>query len=497
MAAKPSSSGRGLDFKVSSDEKNVVSGSVQYTVGNDGLVYTGEGNIKWFDQQKKATFKLTKNGGEKKSADSTDESIVFTAHVGDVQKLSFTLVRTPHDFRLATSMCEENNKCYVIEVKSVYEPTKQSHELLILVDLLQVGLDKEFRLQAITSRRAGAFTHSHDIRLKSKDNTLYMYKVKIDQSAASVELVLPKRTLALESVYRIPRNEVFGHYEVTVSSFLDKQNHPNSKASAGFTGDLEHTGAAYKASGELKFSHPTVKEMRIAGNTDFDTSKATVSGQLKLDIFRQPNQAIILAGNIGNSEGSSFQYKDFNITGKLALRSAGLGLDYGFDGHAAISDGLSFAASVRAPTGDLRAGIFAAASIDHVDVVVSGFNEELLRIDGAYDKTTDSRKAKATLTMLGSRPVVADASLTDGWRSLKANVVRDNLLQLNGEATFGKVLSLKLNGPDGKALYTGTMALDAAHFLTSEYKVNQDDFKKFVVSLFGIYVYTSKLTKSN
>lgn len=383
-------------------------------------------------------------------------------------------------------MCEENNKCYKFEVKSKFKQTDITnfdHELFIFIDLLQAGFDKEFHLKADTKYNANTFKHDFETRLKSKDNLQYIYKVYIDKSKANVELVLPKRTMAIEGVYKLPSKSLLGTYEVSISSYLDKKNEPKNKATLALFGTIDLTEDKRLVTyGEFKCSHPSVKELRLIGKSEFNKAEQKATGTLEIDIFKNNNQAIILNGSVGNNETG---LKRFNITCAFDVKSQGLGFEYGIDGHAAASlDRRQFSASgtVTSAISDLRASAYIFGAEDKIELAVNGFNEEILNIDFQHKKDTHQTNLKATAHLLGSKPLIGDFSASD-LKSFKASIVRDKLFNINGEITVGKGIILNVLGASDKEIFKGTVGLDESNFLLSEYKVNENEFKSFVVPI--------------
>ena len=486
IRTKPSSGGKGIEFTATTDNKNIVSGSADYTVKESGkTVIEGQGNIKIYDQQKTATFMFSRNNENPDGG----LSAIFNANVGGVEKISSNLVLNTKNFHVDVSACEEANKCYKIEVKSILKNTellKFNHELLIVVDLIRLGFDKEFHLKADTFREeSGKFGHAFEMRLKSKDNVQYVYKVTVDNSKSSIELVLPKRTMALDIVYRIPKENVLGKYEASITGYLDKLNKPNSKSTLGFVGEIKtDEGNKVTSRGELKFAHPSLREFRIAGNSQIDGNNQKATGKLEIDIFTNPNQAILLNARYENSDINS--PKSFNISYELNLKSNGLGIEHNLYGHAAgsldrkeVSAGSTF---ISQPA-DLKAGIFFFGNCEKLELIVNGLNEEVINVQGSYDlsKPGSTANIKSTVKFLGAGPVVTSL-VTDGYRSVKASLERGKLIKANAEFTFGKVASISVVG-NGKDLIKGKLALDQQNFLESEYKVNEDDFKSFAVSV--------------
>lgn len=386
------------------------------------------------------------------------------------------------NFEVAVSMCEENNKCYKFEVKSKFKKNDISHidhELFVLVDLLQLGFDKEFHLKADTVYSGKTFKHDFETRLKSKENVQYVYKVYVDQSKANVELVLPKRTMALEGVYKLPVNSVLGTYEISITSFMDKKNQPTNKAILGLFGNIQLTdNKLFTTSGEFKFAHPSLKELRISGKSTINKHEQKATGTLEIDVFNTKEQTIIVSGGFENV-GSN---KDMNLTCHFDTTSQGLQLNFGFDAFAAASLNkreVSASSSLRSGISDLNFRAYVFGAEDKAILTINGLNEEIVNI--VFDHQNSQKTTlKAKVNLFGSKPFIADFSASD-LKSFRANFVRDKLFNINGEVTLGKAINLNVNGASNTEIFKGKIALDETSFLASEYNVNENEFKSFVV----------------
>lgn len=205
------------------------------------------------------------------------------------------------------------------------------------------------------------------------------------------------------------------------------------------------------------------------------------SGELNIDIFKNPNQAIVIVGKYDNLESNLM--KAFNISSELSIKSQGLGFNYGFTGHAAASldrRQVSIGGSLQSPTPNLQASIFFINTERNFELVANAFNEKLIQADGTYDLDTNQGKLSATMKYLNTAPFVLTGSVT-GYSSIKGSLKRDKLIDVSGEVTLGKEASLLVTGQN-KELFRGKVALDQTHFLKSEYKVDDAQIKEFMVS---------------
>lgn len=478
--AKPGSAGKGIEFSATTEGKNIISGSADYTVKqNGGTDIEGRGTVKIYDQQKSANFVLRQNNEKLDGL-----SLVFNANVGGDEKVNANLVLKTKDLQVAVSICEENNRCYKFEVKSTLKPatldnpTSFDHDLFILVDLLELGFDKEFQLKAVTYRKPGAFKHDLEVRLKSKDNVQYVYRVLVDNAKASAELVLPKRTIAVDAVYRVPNKDIFGQYEASISTYLDKANQPTKKATLAFSGSLAKKDQKVSSRAELKFAHPGVKELRITGSSEFNRNAGIkAAAKLELDIFKQPDQAITFNANFGRNDLAV--NNGYNATYSADVRSPGLGLNYAVDGHSAFSIGrrqISSGASVTGGVTNTRFGYFAYGSTENVQLIVTALDENLVELEGTYNPDTSSVSAVASGKLIGANKQFNADVKTTGWRSVKANLNLNKKLNIDAELTFGKTAQVVVSG-GADELVRAQLALDREHFLENTLKVDEAKLK--------------------
>lgn len=204
------------------------------------------------------------------------------------------------------------------------------------------------------------------------------------------------------------------------------------------------------------------------------------SGEMNIDIFKNANQAIVIFGKYDNLE--SDPTKAFNISSELSVKSQGLGFNYGFTGHAAASldrRQVSIGGSVQSPTPNLQASIFYISTERNFELIANAFNEKLIQANGQYDLDTHNGKLTATMRYLNTAPFILDGSV-NGYTSAKVSFKRDRLVDVTGEVTQGKEASLLVTGQN-KELFRGKIALDQTHFLKSEYKVNDEQIKEFMV----------------
>lgn len=391
---------------------------------------------------------------------------------------------TNRNFVVRTSVCEEREQCINFEIRSAFKEIgieQVKHELLISIDLRKLGYSHEFGLKAETERIGFIINHNLDVHLQAQDKTKYQYNVYINSKKSGIVLTLPSRTMSVETIYEIP-SDIFGNYEISCTTYIDKLRKPGNGVRLSFTGYIKRGGKMnIQNYGELSFKHPSIKPMKITINSEFNGDQQIANGQMIIDIFTETNMAIKIDGKYSNTDKTG---KGFNITSELTTHSDGLGFQYGFTGNAAMSIPkryISIAASGISPTTDLRTGCYIFISDEILEILITGFNEEILHINGAYDAIRHNGNLHTTIKFLGTTPIVIDGK-TIGLSSYQFNITRGTLLDTQIDVSIGKEAKLIIIG-NGKELYMGRIKLNAQEFLTPDYKIQDDEIKTFIVSI--------------
>lgn len=474
--SKPGNTGKGVEFKATSDGKNVLSGFADYSVKEQGksTVIEGQGNVKLYDKQQTASFKLVRE-----KLQEAGYAFTLTGAVGK-NSVSTEVRVKPNDFKLKHTVCDEKKKCANVEVQSKLERTgeKFNHEALVSVDLQQMGYVYEFGLNSKTSGNGFTLDHTTDVELKEKKQPKYQYHLYLHPNSAGASLVLPTRSVVVEGVFKYPKDK-FGQYDSTVSFYLDKKNSPNNKATFGFNGETKLVGTAgVSGTGSLKFSHPTVKDLVVSVSAVLDGEKQTADGKFELDVFKNADDKIVALAKYVNSDQS---FKGFNVSSEVSVFSKGLGFNCGFNGHSALSlatKQLSTSGFVDLPFEDFRFGTYLFASPEEFDFLLKRFNDELVRAHGTYDVKKHKADLTSTFKFVPTRPVVLQTTV-NGLSSAKFSLTQDKFFVVDGTFAVDKTATLKVLGND-KELLNAKVALDATHFLTTEYKVSEENAKSFL-----------------
>lgn len=389
---------------------------------------------------------------------------------------------TNKEFYLQHTICESDKPCIHLKVSSILSDVDWkhfTHNLLVTVDLRPLGFAHEFNVKADTKRDGYFIEHTFDTQIQSADQNKYQFNAFIKPSTAGIVLSIPKRTAAVEATFTYPK-EFIGSYQATITSYLDKKNNPAKHSTVGFKGEIKRPSKfTFIGTGSLVASHPSVKELKISGESEFNGEKKSISGNLKFDVFKNSNQAIVVAVRSVATDASS---KGVNATAEFSIKSPGLGLNYVFTEQAGVSfarRALSYTYELRGPTQKERFGLYLNGDFKKVELSVVLFDEELLRGTSEVDTVKKQASVQSTVKLLGSDPIHSHA--TASLNAFTAHIKQGNFLSIEAEAAAGKALSFKAIG-NQKVLLNFNVALDQANLLSTDYNINDKEFKEFLVS---------------
>lgn len=478
---------KGLEFKITSNEQNVLSGSADFTTRVDKNQNTieGKGNVRYYDKANTITFKVIRHVYETARDNEAGISTIINVSVG-TQNVVVEFKATDKNFLAKYTACQHSKQCVNVEARSQLERSDVEHFkhlLLVSVDLRELGYTHEFGLKADTHRSGYLqFEHSVDMHLQSQNQPQYQYNFYVQPQRAGAVLTLPARTIALESVYSYPDRSAFGKYQASASFYLDKRNAADKKAEIAVDFDLRRTdGNALSGKGEMRLLHTGMRPLVISGTTKLDPERQMVEGTLVADVFAHANNKIELRALYGNTDTTG---KAYNVTVEVSAVSAGLQLNAGFTGHSGVSlerRYMSVGGAVTLPIDDFKFGTFMYAGDEGFNVVAQGFGEELISAHGRFDFKRQDFTFGTLLRFPGIEPLETSGQLTGLTRaSFKANqgsvAVFDGLYDLGNELS-AKVLS------NGQNVMVGRIALDQTHFLATEYKVDEAQVNEFVTRM--------------
>ncbi|KAG5666411.1 hypothetical protein PVAND_014440 [Polypedilum vanderplanki] len=473
----------GIEYKVTRNGQHVVSGTSDFATKNDKgkTIIEGKSSIKLTDgKSDDVTFKLIRNVYERSRDGEVGFGGIGTVTIG-ARNYAGEVKITDKEFHSKYSGCTKKNiQCTSFEAKSLLEQQSIEgfkHNLIVSVDLRQIGFPHEFGLKADTNREGIKFSHSLDAYLQSKDKPDYRYSVLINPKEASVSLTMPKREVALDAVYKYPER-FYGVYESTVTFYIDKRNKPQMKSEVGFKGEIKHTGANQMiGKGDFKFSHPNVKPLRVGGEFALNADTTDANGKLEFDVFTNPMDMIVVSGKYGNTDTSG---RGFNISSELEISSKGLDFNAKIHEHVGLSwerKLVTFGSEMTLPLKEFKFGVHAAAASTNFEVSAVALNEEILKANAVYDMEKHDVSLEGIFRYLKSEPFTTKAKI-NGLTEGSITITKGNLLNIDGGYTIGKDLHLIVKA-SGKEVFNSKVALNTAHFLKTDYKVDDAQVKAF------------------
>lgn len=489
VKSKDGGAGRsGFDFKVSKDGKHIVSGSTDFTTKMDKgrTIIEGKSTIKLTEgKSDEVSFKLIRNIFEGPRDGETGFGGIVNVFVGP-RNFAGELKLTDKEFHTKYTGCETKNRCTNLETKSVLEKSSLDgfkHNLVVTVDLREVGFSHEFGLKADTSRDGWKFQHVVDAYLQSQDKPEYQYSLFINPTESGALLSLPNRHVALDATYKYPERSPFGVYDGTIAFYMDKKNKPRQKTEVGFRGELKQ-GDKNKISGkgDIHFEHPRVKKLRVGGEFGADVDAMDVKSKLEFDVFTNPMDMIVVTVDFGNTDTSG---RGFNVSTNVEVNSKGLGLFLKFHEHTGLSFDqrlLTVGTELTLPVEDFRFGSQVNINDKSSEIVVIAFGQPIFRTNANYDLGKQDLSIETTVqTSLGSDPVVQKTAIT-GLTQGSFTMNKGKLFNIDSGYSIGKDLHLVIQGA-GKEIFNGKIALDQSHFLSSNYHVDEAQLKAFTGQL--------------
>jgi hypothetical protein len=477
-----SGASKGVEFKVSSNSQNVLSGSADFTtkVDKGRTIIEGQGNVKYYDKPNTINFKVIRNLYEGQRDGEVGFNTIINVSVGP-QNFAVELKVTDKNFLAKYTLCQQNKQCINIEASSQLEKSDAEnfkHVLMISVDLRQLGYTHEFGLKADTARSGYAVSHNVDMHLQSQNRPQYQFNFYVQPKKSGAVVTLPSRTIAIESVYTYPEASAFGKYEASAAFYLDKKNEPDKKAAVSFDCEIAKNRNVVTGKGELSFVHSKLKPLKISGTTKFDPERQLVEGEIEADVFQRPNDKIVVSGTYGNTDPTGNGY---NVTAEIKVYSKGLNLNAAFTGHSGLSFERKFASvgtSVILPVDDFKFGTFMFIGEEGFEVLAQAFNEDLVKSSGQWNFNKQDLSFGSTFKYLGTTPVELTGSVK-GLTYATFKGTRGQLAIVEGIYDLGNELSVKIDSNNNR-VFLGRVALDQTHFLATEYKVDQGQIKEFV-----------------
>lgn len=493
------SQGKTITFNLKNAQGVISAGSASYALKTEKnkSILEGQGQLQYNGKSQNTNFRLIRQHYELATEKEVGFSYTFNGNFGPKNSVS-TLKITNKDFNVKVSVCEEKKQCTNVQVQSIATIDEQDvssiqHSLLVLIDLRELGYPHEFELQSKTTRQGLKFQYSLDSSIISNNNMKYQLVAGILPTTSKVLIKLPSREILLETQQKLPpHGKFFGQYENSVAFYFDKTRKPNDVTRLVANVDVSGVErVALNLQGQLKFEHPTIRPLTVSGKLDANRQQNIFDAEIIFDIFRVPEQKVEASSRVINTPSNH----GFNITTHQVVRSAGLGFQHDFNGQIAVNtetQEFSAGANLQSGASGLEASALIFGNKDRVEVLVYSMNEQIIQLVGEINRQKYISKFHTKLQAFGQKPVELHAEIQPSLATFY--IKRADLLDATGEVKLGKEAKFNIIGA-GKQLYSGSIALNAAKFLETNYASNEEDVKAFLVSSRSRYWEYPKIPK--
>ncbi|CAB3232890.1 unnamed protein product [Arctia plantaginis] len=276
ITSKDAGSGKRLEFHATNDNKNIFSGSTSFISKQEGpkTIIEGSGAVKVQDEQKSANFKYIRTilgDGNEKGIET-----FFDMAIGDRSYVAESRI-TNLEYKNSYLYCEQKKQCAHAELVSKIDLSKSGTILNTVsasFDLRKLGIAPEFGLNIkdeVSDKKLPQYTMDVHINKEDKKFHLHVYNTpEFGNAKSGINLHLPHRVLALESVVSYPTNKALPfpvRGEICLDMDKNKQGH---KTSARFLVDLDVSNEKNQfAVAEFAFNHPKLSKeaiVKINGN---------------------------------------------------------------------------------------------------------------------------------------------------------------------------------------------------------------------------------------
>lgn len=490
IRTSPSNGGKGVEINVKNAKGVILFGSATYVVKHEHTktIIEGQGQVQYYQKTNNANFKIIHELYDMTKDKEVGSSLTFNGTFGPKNAVS-TLKITNKNFHAKLSVCEEKKQCTNVEVRSIItvDPNDISsvqHDLMVLVDLRELGYPHEFELQSKSSRKGLKFSHEIESNIISNSNIKYQLVASMTPELNKFQVKLPSREIYVETEQVLPQN-ILGHYQSSASFYLDKKNKPNDVTKFIAMADISGTEkVAINLNGELRFENPGMRPLSVKGHMDANYEQRLINSQMTFDVFREPAQKIVASSVIRDNSVADRGQGGFNITSENSVKSSGLGLQYEASGHTALSmDKLEFSMGYNVQSGvaDIKSSGLIYGSKERVEIVLNAMDEQMLNMLAEYNSNKHSALVRANMKLLSLKSLDMTAEMDEN--SAKISLKRPGMIDASAEVKLGKEAKFSLSDGNNKKLVTGRVALDGAHFLSSSLESNDEDLKQYLKSV--------------
>ncbi|XP_054290361.1 apolipophorins-like [Macrosteles quadrilineatus] len=310
------------------------------------------------------------------------------------------------------------------------------------------------------------------------DKLKYHSYIKDDQSG--VELTLPKRTIAVESVYDLAKGGKPA-FKIETNFWLDKKNNPNDKTGLLLAYEATKVADGVSTSSEAKFNTPGLKELTVKGDFNVNLKDRTIQGKLEADVFAKKNQKIVV-----DYKAVAKKDKDsYNAHDTLHIHSKALPIDSQIERKFELTkQGFSyFVTAYYVDSKNAKRESVVKFNIKPLsqDILVKLPEGTIFSLD--YDSTRNGKeihgKAKSEIVGQHYEEEFDLKPYRLKSKSSTKNGDKSGVLDVDVGAELGQLaeVNLKFNS---KPLLSLEVALDEAHFLKSKHSYNTDVAKEII-----------------
>ncbi|XP_035725460.1 apolipophorins-like [Vespa mandarinia] len=491
IANKPTAkTGRRIIITVTSDGKNLITGSTNYKKRQEEgkIIVEGNGSLKIGENTRSSSFKYTRQQLTHETDGEVGVAIILNANFGP-SAIVGEVKLTNKEVHVFNSYCEQSKDCAHFKLQATLDSDKKSYfkqQQTVEFNLRKFNIPAEFGLQISTQYLNDKFDHTASLYMHStKDKSQYTYQLYIHPKEAAAILTLPSRELALVITSDFPKIKQTGSYKLEISSFLDRKNRPTEKTCLSINSDVNIDKTSLSLNGEAKFTYPSqTKDMVVKGKLH-SSGQNLLDANVDIDVFAKKTQKINIVAKVLNlpiQEG-------YNLTGFLQVLSKGQQLNVEHKTHLTISKNEIGAGSIFSYT-DINqkpksiVELF-SANLNEVHLLITSPNKEIIRSDAKMEFTRNLQKLEIGIetNILDGNPYVTNFEAKD-FNNFKFVQYEknnpNNKLTANGHIVLGQLAEVHSdfyqNNKENN-LFHILVHLDENKFLKPDFEFNKDNLE--------------------
>ncbi|KAL0104310.1 hypothetical protein PUN28_017203 [Cardiocondyla obscurior] len=477
--------GRRIVITVTSDGKNIVSGSTNYKKREEAgkIIIEGNGNLKIGEATRSSSFKYTRQQLTREKDGESGVVIVLNAKF-DPAAVVGELKLSNKELLVFNSYCEQSKDCAHFKLQSSYDSDNKNylnHELTVEVDLKKFNVPAEFGLKSSTELKESKLDHSANLYLhSSKDKSQYSYKLYVHPKESAAILTLPNREMAIVGTFDLPKTKQTGAFKVDVSVYLDRKNKPSDKTGLVATGDVNIEKNSGSVNGEIKFIYPSQpKDMAVKGKLHYG-GEHLLDANVDIDVFSKKTQKINVVAKLNRQNIE----RGHNVTSVIEINSRGQQLKVDLKSHLAIAEYKFGFGSVLSYT-DVHqkpksVGALVALNPTEAYLLVTAPNKELIKADAKWELKKNLQKFDTEISIVGNKPIVINYEAHDWNRFTYTEYFKDNpnKVVVNGRIVLGQLAEIHAEHVENgakKDLFHALVHLDDEKFLKPDFGYTKDN----------------------